>query len=416
MRNRSGIALVALLAVTAAPALATDGYFQLGYGTAQNGMGGAGVALSLNTMSPATNPAGNAWVTGYDLSLAVFNPNREFTVTGAPSGYPGTFGLAPGTVKSGSSVFLMPSIGANWRLNDRMTLGVAVYGNGGMNTNYDASVFYAGRTGVDLMQLYVAPTLTYKLGENHAFGISPVLGWQSFQAEGVGSFAPYSSSPQNLSNNAHDTSLGWGVRIGYLGKLTPWLSVGASYQTEMEMQKFSKYEGLFAEQGDFDIPKNWTVGVAIKPAESFTVAFDVQKIYYSDTESIGNPLLPNLMTARLGNDSGAGFGWRDVTAYKLGLQWVASPGLTLRAGYAYAKEPIPEIEVLFNILAPGVIEQHVTVGASANVGAKTKLNLAIVRALSKSVTGPNPLEAPGQQTITLKMDQWVFDLGLSVGF
>ena len=265
MRNRSGIALVALLAVTAAPALATDGYFQLGYGTAQNGMGGAGVALSLNTMSPATNPAGNAWVTGYDLSLAVFNPNREFTVTGAPSGYPGTFGLAPGTVKSGSSVFLMPSIGANWRLNDRMTLGVAVYGNGGMNTNYDASVFYAGRTGVDLMQLYVAPTLTYKLGENHAFGISPVLGWQSFQAEGVGSFAPYSSSPQNLSNNAHDTSLGWGVRIGYLGKLTPWLSVGASYQTEMEMQKFSKYEGLFAEQGDFDIPKNWTVGVAIKP-------------------------------------------------------------------------------------------------------------------------------------------------------
>ena len=75
-----------------------------------------------------------------------------------------------------------------------------------------------------------------------------------------------------------------------------------------------------------------------------------------------------------------------------------------------------KFEVLFNILAPGVIEQHVTVGASANVGAKTKLNLAIVRALSKSVTGPNPLEAPGQQTITLKMDQWVFDLGLSVGF
>lgn len=416
MRIRIGIALAALLALTAAPALATDGYFQLGYGTAQNGMGGAGVALSLNTMSPATNPAGNAWVTGYDLSLAVFNPNREFTVTGAPSGYPGTFGLQPGTVKSGSSVFLMPSIGANWKLNESMTLGVAVYGNGGMNTNYDASVFYAGRTGVDLMQLYVAPTFTYKIGENHAFGISPVLGWQSFQAEGVGSFAPYSSSPQNLSNNAHDTSLGWGVRIGYLGKLTPWLSVGASYQTEMEMQKFEKYSGLFAEHGDFDIPKNWTVGVAVKPVESFTVAFDVQKIYYSDTESIGNPMLPNLMTARLGDDGGAGFGWKDVTAYKFGLQWAASPTLVLRAGYAYAKQPIPESEVLFNILAPGVIEQHVTVGGSANVGATTKLNLAIVRALSKSVTGPNPLEVPGKQTIELKMDQWVFDLGLSFGF
>src|SRR5512137_2721640 len=123
MRTRNGIALAALLALIAAPALATDGYFQLGYGTAQNGMGGAGVALSLNTMAPATNPAGNAWVTGYDLSISVFSPDREFTVTGAPSGYPGTFGLQPGNVKSGDNVFLMPSIGANWKLNDRMNLG-----------------------------------------------------------------------------------------------------------------------------------------------------------------------------------------------------------------------------------------------------------------------------------------------------
>ncbi len=297
-----------------------------------------------------------------------------------------------------------------------MTLGVALYGNGGMNTAYEESVFYAGRTGVNLIQGYIAPTLTYKVGESHAFGVSPVFGYQRFQVEGVGSFAAYSSSPADVSNNGFDTSLGWGVRIGYLGKLTPWLSVGASYQTEMEMSKFEKYKGLYAEGGDFDIPANWTVGVALKPAESFTVAFDVQQIYYSNTESIGNPLLPNLMTARLGDDGGAGFGWKDVTAYKLGLQWAASPSLTLRAGYAYAKQPIPESEVLFNILAPGVIEQHITVGASAKVGEKTKVNFAVVRALSHSVTGPNPLEVPGKQTIELKMDQWLFDLGLSFGF
>jgi long-chain fatty acid transport protein len=416
MRTRIGIALVAILVLIAVPALATDGYFQLGYGTAQNGMGGAGAALSLNTMSPATNPAGNAWVTGYDVSISLFNPNREFTVTGTPSGYPGTFGLTPGTVRSGTSLFVMPGLGANWKLNDKMTFGVALYGNGGMNTAYEESVFYVGRTGVNLIQGYIAPTLTYKVAEGHAFGVSPVFGYQRFQAEGVGSFAPYSSSPGNLSNNGFDTSLGWGLRVGYLGKLTPWLSVGASYQTEMEMQKFEKYKGLFAEGGDFDIPANWTVGVAIKPAESFTVAFDVQQIYYSNTESIGNPLLPNLMTARLGDDGGAGFGWRDVKAYKLGLQWAASPSLTLRAGYAYAKQPIPESEVLFNILAPGVIEQHVTAGFSAKVGERSKVNFSVVRALSKSVTGPNPLEAPGQQTIELKMDQWLFDLGLSFGF
>ncbi len=416
MKKLSGGALLVGLALAAAPVLATDGYFQLGYGTPNVGMAGVGAALPLNTMAPATNPAADAWVTGYDLNVAFFNPNRQFTVTGSPSGFPGTFGLQPGTVKSGDSLFLVPGLGANWKLNDKMTFGVAIYGNGGMNTTYAESVFYAGRTGVNLMQLYVAPTLTYKVGENHAFGVSPVFGYQRFQAEGVGSFAPFSSSAGNLSNNGYDTSLGWGVRVGYLGKLTPWLSVGGSYQTEMEMQKFKKYSGLFAEGGDFDIPANWTVGLAVKPVESVTVAFDVQQIDFSQTESIGNPLLPNLMTARLGDDSGAGFGWRNVTVYKLGVQWVTSPSLTVRAGYAFAKQPIPESEVLFNILAPGVIEQHITAGVSAKVGEKSTVHLSVVRALSHSVTGPNPLEAPGQQTIELKMDQWLFDLGLSFGF
>jgi long-chain fatty acid transport protein len=416
MRTRIGIALVALLALIAVPALATDGYFQLGYGTPYVGMAGAGVALPLNTMAPATNPAADAWVIGYDINAALFNPNREFTVTGTPSGFPGTFGLQPGTVKSGTSVFVVPGLGANWKLSDKTTFGVAIYGNGGMNTTYKESVFFAGRTGVDLSQLFIAPTFTYKVAKDHAFGLSPIICYQRFQGEGLGSFAPFSSDASNLSNNGHDESLGVGARIGYLGRVTPWLSVGAAYQTEIEMGHFSKYAGLFAEHGDFDIPTNWTVGVALKPAESFTVAFDVQKLYYSKIESIGNPMLPNLQTARLGDDGGAGFGWRDVTAYKAGLQWAASPTLTLRAGYAYAKQPIPASEVLFNILAPGVIEQHITAGVSANVGTKSKVHLSAVRALSKSVTGPNPLEVPGKQTIELKMDQWLFDLGLSYGF
>jgi long-chain fatty acid transport protein len=415
-RIRFSGALLLALTVMAGPALATDGYFQLGYGTPYVGMAGAGVALSLNTMAPATNPAADAFVLGYDVDFGFFNPNRQFTVTGNPSGYPGTFGLQPGNVKSGNSLFLVPGLGANWKLNDAMTLGVAIYGNGGMNTSYAESVYYAGRTGVNLSQMFIAPTLTIKVAKDHAFGISPIVSFQRFQAEGVLSFAPFSARPEDLSNNGYDESFGVGLRVGYLGKLTPWLSVGASYQTETEMAKFKNYSGLFAEKGDFDIPANWTVGLAVKPTETVTVAFDVQEIYYSKTESIGNPMLPNLMTARLGDDGGAGFGWTNLTAYKFGVQWLAAEGLTLRAGYAYAKQPIPDTEVLFNILAPGVIEQHITAGVSKCLGKKAILHFSVVRALSHSVTGPNPLEVPGRQTIELKMDQWLFDLGLSFGF
>ena len=126
-------------------------------------------------------------------------------------------------------------------------------------------------------------------------------------------------------------------------------------------------------------------------------------------------MLPNLMTARLGDDGGAGFGWKDVTAVKLGVQWAATPTLTLRAGYAHCTQPVPESEVLFNILAPGVVQDHVTAGASKTMG-RAKVHLSVVHAFEKTVSGANPLEAPGQQRIELKMSQWLVDVGLSFGF
>jgi hypothetical protein len=42
-------------------------------------------------------------------------------------------------------------------------------------------------------------------------------------------------------------------------------------------------------------------------------------------------------------------------------------------------------------------------------------NLAVVRALSASLTGPNPLEIPGRQNIKLRMDQWEVEAGFTFG-
>ena len=44
-----------------------------------------------------------------------------------------------------------------------------------------------------------------------------------------------------------------------------------------------------------------------------------------------------------------------------------------------------------------------------------EISLAIMRAFSTQVTGPNPLEVPGLQAIELKMDQWDFELSWSFG-
>jgi long-chain fatty acid transport protein len=411
------LVLVTILALGSSPALllATNGYFQPGYGTKSKGMAGAGVAFSLGPMSPATNPAAIATGPGgWELGVALFNPNRDYEVTGQPSGFPGTFGLMPGKVESGSTLFPVPHVGYA-RNKGKIAFGLAMYGNGGMNTNYDHQVFGSKPTGVNLSQLFVAPTVAFKINDKNALGVSAVLGYQMFKAEGLQAFSMFSSDPANLTNNDTDSAVGMGVRVGYQGKWSKFLSVGAAYQSKVLMGEFDKYKGLYAEQGDFDIPSNYTVGIGVHPTERVDLAVDVQRVNYSEIKSVGNPMLPNLMQAPLGADGGAGFGWEDMTVVKLGLQVRAGTGWTVRGGYSYGQQPIPESEVIFNILAPGVIEQHLAFGVSRQVG-NGSFDFSLIRALSKDVTGGNPLEVPGLQKITLRMDQWDVGVGYSYRF
>jgi len=407
------ITLLVIAGWLATPALATNGYFANGYGTQHKGLAGAGAALSLSSLSTATNPAAAAFLdTEYELDLAYFNPNRDYEVSGSPSGYPGTFGLAPGKVESGSRAFLEPSLGANWRLSPRDSFNLTLYGNGGMNTNYHSPTFGSDPAGVNLMQVFLAPTYAIKVAEGQAFGVTAVLAYQQFRSYGLAAFAPYSSDGADLSDRGNDSATGYGLRLGYQGELGSALRLGASYQTRTRFGDFKKYQGLFAEHGGFDIPSNWTAGLAWKAGSGFTLALDLQRINYAEVASIAHPLLPNLQTAPLGSDGGAGFGWRDISLVKLGLLWQATPLWTLRAGYSSGSQPIPGSEVLFNILAPGVVEQHVSAGTTRRLGKALDASLAVTRGLGHSVTGPNALEAPGRQAITLRMDQWDLEAGL----
>ena len=409
---------------------ATNGYFRHGYGTQYRGMSGAGVALYLNAMGVATNPAMAAYLSSqFDLGFSLFNPNRQYTVGGAPSGYPGTFPLMVGTVESDSKIFFIPNFGINLKLPAAThAFNLAVFGNGGMNTDYaNTATFdyvnpaYTPPTGVDLSQLFVAATYALEVAPNQSLGVSGIFAWQRFRAEGINVFGDvgFSSDPANLSNNDYATSTGLGVRLGYLGQLHSKLSVGASYQFKIDMSAFDEYAGLFAQQGDFDIPANWTVGFAIKPNDMFAAAFDLQKILYSDVRSVGNSLVlpmlpngqPNPAFRQLGDADGPGFGWDDMTIYKFGLQWTANESTVLRGGYSFTEQPIPSSEVLFNILAPGVIEQTVTLGLSRTLSQKLTLNVALMHGFSNTVSGPNPLDP--FETIDLEMNQWEGDISIS---
>ncbi len=400
---------------------ATNGYFSHGYGTANKGLAGAGVALPQDSLAGATNPAGMVHVGDrIDAGVALFSPIREYTVSGGPSGFPGTFGLFPGTVESGSELFLVPHFGKNWMLTNDTSFGISVYGNGGMNTDYDANdtpmglgTFFAGDTGTDYLQLFINASYARKMNQNFSWGVSGIVAYHRFELEGAGSFAGFSTDPANLSNRGADDSFGYGAKFGIQAQLNPDVTLGVSYQTEINMDEVEKYAGLLADAGDFDIPSTATIGIAWKVNEKGTLVFDVQRINFTDVDMLENPFSFLTMGCAagdfskcLGGPNGAGAGWDDQTVYKIGYQWNTSPDMTWRVGYNHGDQPIPSTEVLFNTLFPAVVENHITFGFTKKSGPKKAFTLAFMYAPETDVKGPNPLEVPGLQTVELAMKQW----------
>jgi long-chain fatty acid transport protein len=279
--------------------------------------------------------------------------------------------------------------------------------------------FGAGNSGVDLAQLFISTTYARKFNETASWGASLIVAYQQFEAKGLANFGNFgfSNDPDNLTNNGKDDSIGLGIRLGIQGEVAPGLKLGAAYQPEIDMSEFDDYSGLFAEEGDFDIPSNYTVGLAWDASDTTTLFFDVQQINYSDVPSVSNSIDslfdpsscgPTASNGCLGGSDGAGFGWEDMTIVKLGYQWRASDDWTWRFGYSQGDQPIPDDEVLFNILAPGVMEQHFTTGFTKMLGGG-ELNFAFMYAPSNSVSGGNPLD-PAQE-IELEMDQFELSLG-----
>ncbi len=472
-RSLLTISIVGALAFTGV-AQATNGYFSHGYGLRNSALGGAGVAQAQGSMSAATNPAAMAFVgNSWEVGLSLFMPDRAYDVTGGPAipAYDGVisggglgpgspcaapgmapcqlpFSIGPQSITSSNKIFAIPNMGYNREINDNMTFGVSVYGNGGMNTLYKGGTatmynpfadsigpapgtYGAGEAGVDLMQLFVQPSMSFKIGESSAIGVGLIIGYQLFEAVGLDNFAGITNDSTALTGNGHDNATGAGGKIGFMSQVSEAFSIGASYQTKISMEEFDEYAGLFAEQGNFDIPSTWTVGIAFNVSDTNTVLLDVQRINYSDVSSISNSIMP-LMDGRcmdalnatlfggmpspaggpgcLGGDEGAGFGWDDMTIVKLGYEWASDDTWTWRLGASFTNQPIPESEVLFNMIAPAVVETHLTFGFSKKLSDASAIDFAAMYAFEESVSGPSSFDP--SQTIELSMSQ----LQLSVGY
>lgn len=464
--NLKHAALVAACAA-AFPAQATNGLFMPGFGNRAIGMGGVGIAYGRDSLSQAANPANivNTGMRG-DMGVAIFNAERH-ACTGRGTGLiekvviPGVGEFEPawfqslgfdGCSESDNKYFVMPEMGITMPLTEQLHVGMAFvpFGGGGTSYSYNFFSWETGTTqtpspdaklGVELTILQAPVTVAYKLNENHALGASLAFGVSRFRAYGLDAFVKFddsdpggvttiTSDPAHVTNQGFDYAYGAGIKLGYLGEfLDDRLTLGLVYNSRTYMTKFDKYRGLFAEQGDFDLPESYGIGFAIKPMKNLVIAVDALRTNYSDVAAIGNrgpgtfpgnsaanqlDGLPSHLdpSKELGNDEGMGFGFKDQTVYKLGVQYGVNRRLQVRAGYNYGKNPIPDDQLTFATLAPANTEKHYSLGFTYKASEELEISGAYMYVAS------NPQESPLRQNIigaaTIDMHQNIF--GVTLGW
>jgi long-chain fatty acid transport protein len=404
-----------------------------------------------------------------DLGASLFSPQRSADVGDAPFPElpEGTFLLGSGNYDSSNDIFLIPHFGYNKMVSDTSSIGVSFYGNGGMNTDYGkksnarqdvpflfgglfdppgtgpngfgesaddfatGGMFGDGYTGVDLKQAFLNLTYATQLSDSFAVGLSVIGAVQSFEAKGLSNFAPFTKSfnqvllsggsvPEafgavtDLTDNGTNWSYGGGVKIGFQHKLTDSLTWAASYQSKMWMSDFDDYSDLFAESGGFDIPATATGGLAWQATDTMTFTLDYQHIWYDSIDAISNSQ-SNLFAcpsaggtdpnACLGGNNGAGFGWENSKIVKIGWVWKPDNLYTYRAGASFANQVISGNDVMFNVLAPAVVQQHYTLGLSRKMGKSNVIDFAVMYAPEETVSGSNPFSG-GAQPVEISMYQF----------
>ncbi len=451
----SSLALIVGLCL-AGNAFATNGYFTHGIGTKNKSMAGGGIALPEDAIDVVNNPAvatevGDQLVFG----AALFSPRRKYSTTeslanGGCSPQGCAFTIGPNSITSGSDYFLIPHIAKSWQFDNNNSFALSFYGRGGMNTEWDGGTatfdhdrdgmpsvfpgtFGAGDTYLNFSQAFLDVTWARKLDNDVSIGASAVLVAQMFKLDGVGTFAPYTKTfaasggtqfPSNLSNNGTDWSYGGGFKVGVHVPFAERFAFGLMYQSTIWMGDFDKYSDLFAKSGNMDIPANLKAGLTFKANDRWAFNLDVEETWYSDVDSVGNPIqllfsCPTLNPAGdlencLGGESGGGFGWDNMTTYKIGARYIAGEDWTWRFGYSYGDQPISSDQMTFNILAPGVIEQHITAGFTLERTKGRQFNMAFMYAPNNKVTGPNNFDPT--QNVTFEMYQWEIEASYSLRF
>jgi long-chain fatty acid transport protein len=347
------LALALAVAAFHAGALAVNGALPGGNGIKNAAMGGTSIALPLDAVAAANNPAGLAFVpSSTTLGLQVFN------------GHSSADYVLPGNHLENRQTQPAPEGGFNWHMGSDLTVGISVSG-AGAGSDYGQPALPVPGAGTAKTTLRVAefiPAVAWTPTPDLALGLGLTLAWQQFEADGVIVPAPVPGGLLPLPGHGRQTATGVGLRAGALWKPAANLSFGANVKSRARMGRLGGYgQDLLAySDGRLDVPAQYGVGVAWQPIERLTVAADWLRILWGEIKAMQDP---------------NGFAWRNQPVLRFGASWMLDERWTLRAGYSHNRSQIDSSRAVQNLLVPSIHEKAYTAGLSWRLDPHSELNL-----------------------------------------
>ncbi len=350
MVNNAIFAFISTIAVYYAPGANAGGLYIWEFGQPTQGASGAGAgALAQDASTSFLNPAGIMFLDDSEMMATGFLIGTEIkfsqdssssllppSVTDSEGNRPADNGGDAGSVIPAGAFFYARPV------NDKWGWGLSVASISGAAMEFENRSDFAGRywaEEVELLTIYLSPSLSYKVNDDFSIGFSLPVMFGSLNMD-VAIPGPLASVPDGLAKIKDGNDIGATFSVSALWQATPRLRLGAMYLGELEISFDSDVEitlppgelpGDIAASVDFTFPQTVRTWAAYELNERVTLlgtlawedwsAFDSLLI----STSAGSGVLPR--------------NWDDTWHIGVGLQISNGGPLTWYTGLAYDSDP-----------------------------------------------------------------------------
>lgn len=377
--------IFAVLALTAAATTYAGGYRVSLQGQKALAMGHTGVAVIESSELVFFNPAGLVFLEDkFNISAGVSgvfsNIAYQNTETGA-------------NARSDSPMATPLYLYASYKANDWLSFGLGVY------TPYGSTVKYKDDwegshlvNNIELMAIYIQPTVSLKINEKLSVGGGPiyVTGSVNFNRNLNRTLTDLDGNRANVEIDASGIS-SWGWVASGMFNFTENLHLGATYRSEIVLEA-DDGDATFSNipnspltpfkntsiKAAMPMPAEMTIGMSYSFLNDWTFAFDYNRSFWDAYESLDiyfeDPAIPDSKNAR---------NYKNASIYRFGMQYKATEMFTLRAGYYFDESPVRE--GYFAPETPRNDSNNFTAGVTVNVNKNLQIDASFLYSHFKEV-------------------------------